>query len=119
MFTAIRSPLLSCCHSRAWMAAVLGKLRTPAQAKKIKPGKGFVARLRPYQIDGLNWLAGDGNIGTDPLFVDPANGDYHLYGWSSCIDAATASGHAEDPTTRRVAAPRVVPAARRWRPWTR
>jgi len=39
-----------------WMASVLGKLRTPGKAKSIKPGKGFTAKLRPYQIEGLNWL---------------------------------------------------------------
>ncbi len=33
----------------------------------------------------LNWL--DGNIDTDPLFVDAGNGDYHLQSTSPCIDA--------------------------------
>lgn len=33
----------------------------------------------------LNW--GDGNINADPLFVDPASGDYHLQPCSPCIDA--------------------------------
>ena len=32
--------------------------------------------------------AGDGNIDSDPLFVDPVNGDYHLATGSPCIDAA-------------------------------
>ncbi len=31
--------------------------------------------------------AGEGNIDSDPLFVDPANGDYHLTENSPCIDA--------------------------------
>ncbi len=31
--------------------------------------------------------AGTGNIDSDPLFVDPANGDYHLTVDSPCIDA--------------------------------
>jgi hypothetical protein len=30
---------------------------------------------------------GYGNIDTDPLFVDPASGDYHLQAGSRCIDA--------------------------------
>lgn len=29
---------------------------------------------------------GPGNIGTNPLFVDPANGDYHLESSSPCLD---------------------------------
>ena len=33
----------------------------------------------------LTW--GAGNIDTDPLFADAANGDYHLTGASPCIDA--------------------------------
>jgi len=33
----------------------------------------------------LNW--GEGNIDTDPLFVDPVVGDYHLSVGSPCIDA--------------------------------
>ena len=32
--------------------------------------------------------AGLGNIDTDPLYVDPVNGDYHLLPGSPCIDAA-------------------------------
>ena len=35
---------------------------------------------------------GTGNIDTDPLFIDPANGDYHLLPDSPCIDAG-------DPTS--------------------
>jgi PKD repeat protein len=38
----------------------------------------------------VNWL--DGNINTDPLFVDAGNGDYHLQPTSPCIDAG-------DPTS--------------------
>ncbi|MCK4358316.1 MAG: T9SS type A sorting domain-containing protein, partial [Candidatus Cloacimonetes bacterium] len=34
--------------------------------------------------------AGEGNIDTDPLFVDSANGDFHLQENSPCIDAGTA-----------------------------
>lgn len=40
---------------------------------------------------------GDGNICIDPLFVDPANGDYHLLRSSLCVDAG--SNSAVDPTT--------------------
>ncbi|HIA31583.1 MAG TPA: PKD domain-containing protein, partial [Candidatus Marinimicrobia bacterium] len=30
---------------------------------------------------------GEGNINIDPMFVDAANGDYHLLDWSPCIGA--------------------------------
>ncbi|MCI0630090.1 MAG: DUF5123 domain-containing protein [Phycisphaerales bacterium] len=33
--------------------------------------------------------AGRGNIGSDPLFLDPANGDFHLADGSPCIDTAS------------------------------
>ncbi len=33
----------------------------------------------------VNWL--DGNMDTDPLFVDAGNGNYHLQSTSPCIDA--------------------------------
>jgi hypothetical protein len=29
----------------------------------------------------------NGNISVDPLFLDPDNDDYHLKGWSPCVDA--------------------------------
>ena len=39
-------------------------------------------------IQGLSGaLGGTGNIADDPLFVDPAAGDYHLSADSPCIDA--------------------------------
>jgi hypothetical protein len=35
---------------------------------------------------------GVGNIDADPLFVDPANGDYHLGSWSPALGAGTIDG---------------------------
>ena len=40
-----------------------------------------------YYSDIQNGWAGIGNIDADPLFVDAANGDYHLTANSPCIDA--------------------------------
>ncbi len=37
-------------------------------------------------------ITGTGNIFADPLFVDPANGDYHLGVGSPCIDTGTSAG---------------------------
>jgi parallel beta-helix repeat protein len=36
--------------------------------------------------------SGTDDISADPLFVDPANGDYHLWPNSPCIDAGTSEG---------------------------
>ncbi|MCK4696190.1 MAG: PKD domain-containing protein, partial [Candidatus Cloacimonetes bacterium] len=40
---------------------------------------------------------GTGNIDSDPLFVDPANGDYHLQEGSICIDAGDPDPQYNDP----------------------
>ena len=44
---------------------------------------------------------GEGNINTDPLFVDPGNGDFTLSDGSPCIDAGTADidGDGEEDIT--------------------
>ena len=39
--------------------------------------------------------SGPGNINTDPLFVDPANGDFHLTNPSDCIDSGDNSAVTE------------------------
>ncbi|MCD5411506.1 MAG: SNF2-related protein [Thermodesulfovibrionales bacterium] len=39
-----------------WLESVIAKLRNPAMIKPTLPGKGFKAKLRLYQQNGLNWL---------------------------------------------------------------
>ena len=48
----------------------------------IEGGEGGVGVGR---LATLIW--GAGNIESDPIFADPVNDDYHLYGTSPCIDA--------------------------------
>jgi parallel beta-helix repeat protein len=43
-----------------------------------------------------NWRKGEGNICTDPLFVDPDNGDFRLSSGSGCIDTGTDTYYLED-----------------------
>ena len=43
----------------------------------------------------INWL--EGNIDTNPLFVDPSNEDYHLTEGSPCIDAGNPNALYNDP----------------------
>ncbi len=50
---------------------------------------------------------GDGNINTDPMFADTANGDYHLSNYSPAIGAGTSSGA---PSTDIEGNPRPNPA---------
>jgi superfamily II DNA or RNA helicase len=39
-----------------WLESIMGKLTDPASIPSIRPGNGFLARLREYQEKGLNWL---------------------------------------------------------------
>ncbi len=48
-----------------------------------------MASVNHSNIEGWSGLrAGIGNVGTDPLFVDLAGGDYHVASGSPCVDAA-------------------------------
>jgi non-specific serine/threonine protein kinase len=40
-----------------WLEGVMGKLLHPEKADTITLPKGFLAKLRPYQQRGLNWLS--------------------------------------------------------------
>ncbi len=57
---------------------------------------GEVVAVRYSNIQG-GW-AGEGNIDTDPLFVDQRSGDYRLAFGSTCIDAADNSALPADIT---------------------
>lgn len=39
-----------------WLASVLQKMQQPESAGAVRPGRGFKAKLRPYQSRGLRWL---------------------------------------------------------------
>ncbi|MBU4304872.1 MAG: DEAD/DEAH box helicase [Candidatus Omnitrophica bacterium] len=39
-----------------WLKSIVEKLRKPELIDSIKPAKSFLAKLRPYQQKGLNWL---------------------------------------------------------------
>jgi parallel beta-helix repeat protein len=56
-------------------------------------------------IQGGHW--GVGNIDEDPLFVDPANGDFHLGPGSPCIDAGD-NGAPYLPSTDFEGDPRII-----------
>ena len=53
----------------------------------IQGGKSSIQY--PFEAS-LVW--GEGNIDTDPFFVEPDNGDYHLQAGSPCIDSGTSEG---------------------------
>jgi len=57
-------------------------------------------------MDG-SWDISGGNIDVDPLFEDPAAGDYHLQALSPCIDAGT-NGAPELPTVDFEGDPRMI-----------
>ena len=53
---------------------------------------GQFSSLTYSDIDSELGETGNGNIRQDPLFVDPANGDFRLQPTSPCIDAGTSDG---------------------------
>ena len=42
--------------SGTWLTSVLEKMTHPEQVDPVVPGKGFKAKLRPYQSQGVDWL---------------------------------------------------------------
>jgi len=63
-------------------------------ANEITLDQGSEIIITYSDIEG-GWM-GQGNINSDPLFKNAANGDYHLLSGSPCIDAANSDGA---PTT--------------------
>ncbi|ETR74248.1 MAG: parallel beta-helix repeat-containing protein [Candidatus Magnetoglobus multicellularis str. Araruama] len=51
----------------------------------IKGGKKAIGLVTDYSMNKVKWL--DGNLITNPSFVDPESDDYHLSKDSQCIDA--------------------------------
>jgi hypothetical protein len=60
-----------------------------------------------YSAVAGGW-AGEGNISTDPLFVNPGDGDYHLGAGSPCIDAGTSDPPEPLPPTDIEGRPRCL-----------
>lgn len=60
----------------------------PVGEETMGPGEGVDVF---HSCVSGGWPAGVGNIGTDPLFVNPNGGDYHLQNGSPCIDTATST----------------------------
>jgi len=67
----------------------------------ISPVNPLAGPTSSYDIAYSNiqgGAAGPGNIEQDPIFVDPANGDYHLQAGSPCIDVGDNSALDLPPT---------------------
>lgn len=52
------------------LARALDHLRNPKQFPEITPPDGFHGKLRPYQQDGLNWLAGMASLPLGACLAD-------------------------------------------------
>ncbi|MFH1077021.1 MAG: DEAD/DEAH box helicase [Pseudomonadota bacterium] len=53
-----------------WLESVIQKLRNPDLTPAANPGKDFKAKLRPYQQEGLNWLAFLHSLGFGACLAD-------------------------------------------------
>jgi len=67
------------------------------------PGEIYIAGTFPITVtySDIQWgWIGLGNINSDPLFVDPGNGDYHLQSISPCINTGDPSSPLDPDGTR-------------------
>jgi hypothetical protein len=70
-----------------WNNAASGAVGEPAQVFGSPPSVSFTC------VQGwTGGLGGVGNTGDDPIFAEPATGNYHLSVGSSCIDSGTNGG---------------------------
>jgi hypothetical protein len=68
------------------------------------------AQVTYSNLQFIEFRPGGGNIDTDPKFVNPAGGDYHLQSTSPCINTGTASAPGL-PATDMDGLPRVMGSA--------
>ena len=59
---------------------------TAGSGPEIYDYSGAASDVNYSNVEG-GWTGGTGNINSDPLFMDPANGDFHLTYSSLCIDS--------------------------------
>ena len=53
-----------------WLEQVFSRLKAPEQITETKPGRQFLATLRPYQQGGLNWLTFLDSLGFGACLAD-------------------------------------------------
>ncbi|KPK76110.1 MAG: hypothetical protein AMJ79_08180 [Phycisphaerae bacterium SM23_30] len=80
-------------HSNYYYPRIVNSILWDNVTEEIDSYEGL-PRVSYSNVKG-GW-EGEGNIDVDPMFVDAANGDYHLQRGSPCIDAGCDAGVYED-----------------------
>jgi hypothetical protein len=88
--SAVGGTIMNTYTSRGYRSTVInsifwGNTGSYSTTEAQQVGYGTVASYSC--IEGLDALTGNGNIGSDPMFVDAENDDLRLLSGSSCIDA--------------------------------